>query len=68
VTRRGLDREFEQAPESVVSNVLPSEMFEHYEEFNEAQRLSQGVGELERLRTQALIERRLPQRLEARRA
>jgi ubiquinone/menaquinone biosynthesis C-methylase UbiE len=47
--------------ESLVSNGLPSEMFEHYEAFNEAARLSRGAGELERLRTQSLIERRLPQ-------
>lgn len=44
-----------------MSNVLPSEMFEHYEAFDEAARLSHGAGELERLRTQALIKRRLPQ-------
>ena len=44
-----------------MSNELPSEMFEHYEAFDEAARLSHGAGELERVRTQALIEQRLPQ-------
>ncbi|WP_163263815.1 class I SAM-dependent methyltransferase [Chelativorans alearense] len=44
-----------------MSTSLSPEMFDHYGEIDEAGRLSRGVGELERIRTQDLIGRRLPQ-------
>jgi ubiquinone/menaquinone biosynthesis C-methylase UbiE len=37
-----------------------SKMLEHYDQVNEAERLSTGVGELERLRTQDVLARHLP--------
>jgi ubiquinone/menaquinone biosynthesis C-methylase UbiE len=45
--------------EAILSE-LPFEMFDHYDGDHEAQRLSQGAGELERIRTQNLIARGLP--------
>jgi ubiquinone/menaquinone biosynthesis C-methylase UbiE len=36
---------------------LPSEMFDHYDQVNESQRLCSGAGELEQIRTKDLIER-----------
>lgn len=39
---------------------LPPEMFEHYRKTDESQRLSQGTGELERIRTQDILKRFLP--------
>lgn len=38
---------------------LPAEMFEHYRQVRESGRLLDGVGELERLRTQDILERHL---------
>jgi ubiquinone/menaquinone biosynthesis C-methylase UbiE len=46
--------------ECVLSNpLLPSEMFEHYRQVKESTRLLDGVGELERDRTQDILKRHL---------
>jgi ubiquinone/menaquinone biosynthesis C-methylase UbiE len=42
------------------SDAVPSEMLEHYGEVRESERLSEGIGELERLRTQDILRRYLP--------
>jgi ubiquinone/menaquinone biosynthesis C-methylase UbiE len=42
------------------NGALSSEMFAHYDSFNEAQRLSSSVGQLEFVRTQELVKRYLP--------
>ena len=39
---------------------IPHEILTHYENSNEAQRLSSGVGQLEWVRTQELVKRYLP--------
>jgi hypothetical protein len=38
------------------SDAVPSEMLEHYREVQESERLSEGIGELERLRTKTSSE------------
>jgi 2-polyprenyl-3-methyl-5-hydroxy-6-metoxy-1,4-benzoquinol methylase len=43
-----------------LSNSLPSEMFDHYRQIDESERLSSGAGELEQIRTKELVERTLP--------
>jgi 2-polyprenyl-3-methyl-5-hydroxy-6-metoxy-1,4-benzoquinol methylase len=45
----------------VSQNSLPPEMLEYYERFAESGRLVQGAGELERVRTQSILKRYLPQ-------
>src|SRR5690242_4625219 len=42
------------------SSSLPPEMFDHYRQVDEAERLSSGVGELERDRTRDILDRHLP--------
>lgn len=42
------------------NNSLPSEMLEHYRRSQESERLLQGAGELERVRTQDILKRFLP--------
>jgi ubiquinone/menaquinone biosynthesis C-methylase UbiE len=42
------------------SDAVPSEMLEHYGEVRESERLSVGIGELERLRTQDILRMYLP--------
>jgi ubiquinone/menaquinone biosynthesis C-methylase UbiE len=42
------------------NDAVPSEMLEHYREVRESERLSQGIGELERIRTQDILRRYLP--------
>ncbi len=42
------------------SDAIPSEMLEHYREVRESERLAEGIGELERLRTQDILSRYLP--------
>jgi ubiquinone/menaquinone biosynthesis C-methylase UbiE len=44
----------------VDSTALPSEMFDYYRQTKESERLFGGVGELERLRTQDILTRHLP--------
>ena len=44
----------------MTSDPVPSEMLEHYGEVPESERLSQGIGELERVRTQDILKRYLP--------
>jgi ubiquinone/menaquinone biosynthesis C-methylase UbiE len=44
----------------MADTALPPEMFEHYRQVEESKRLSDGVGELERLRTQDILSRHLP--------
>ena len=44
----------------MTSDPVPSEMLGHYGEVRESERLSQGIGELERVRTQDILERYLP--------
>jgi len=39
---------------------VPSEILEHYRDVRESARLSEGIGELERLRTQDILKRYLP--------
>jgi ubiquinone/menaquinone biosynthesis C-methylase UbiE len=39
---------------------LPAEMFDHYRQVRESERLSSGVGELERDRTRDILQRHLP--------
>jgi len=39
---------------------LPAEMFDHYRQMRESDRLFAGIGELERLRTQDILARHLP--------
>jgi len=47
----------------VLSNpLLPTEMFEHYRQVQESKRLLDGIGELERDRTQDILKRHLTQR------
>jgi len=42
-------------------SLIAREIEDHYREILESERLSEGVGELERLRTQAILRRYLPQ-------
>ena len=42
------------------SDALPPEMFDHYRQMQESERLSSGVGELERERTRDILHRHLP--------